>query len=308
MANYRISDLSGKLVLDSDGAGAGTDDNALILLARSGSHNEKIKYSDFKKTLTDRCVYITGDQTVSGKKTFADEITFLDRVNIHTIVDTTQEGDISGNVFVGESGLFETVGIGTSFLNRDGQPQYTLHVSGDTMLSGNAYVSGRLGIGTINPTYDLDVVGNIGIDEFIATSRGSSNIKFSNLGITLTAGGDGRIIMEEESLDIGAADYTKFTVGGTSNEVMRVSWDSFPAVTVGSSVPIGDFNVTGSAYLEDAYATGSDGEWGRLLPSATSAPPSAGGPGTPGQTAYDNNYFYVCTATDIWKRTPLATW
>ena len=71
MANYKISDLTEKLVLDSDGAGAGADDNALMLLARSGSHNEKIKYINFKKTLTDHCVYVTGDQTVSGKKTFA---------------------------------------------------------------------------------------------------------------------------------------------------------------------------------------------------------------------------------------------
>ena len=135
MANNRISDLTEKTVLDSDGTGGGSDDEALIMLARSGSHNEKIKYIDFKKTLTDKCVFVTGDQTVSGKKTFADEITFLDRVNIHTIVDTTQAGDISGNVFVGESGLFETVGIGTPFLNRDGQPQYTLHVSGNAFFA-----------------------------------------------------------------------------------------------------------------------------------------------------------------------------
>lgn len=43
--------------------------------------------------------------------------------------------------------------------------------------------------------------------------------------------------------------------------------------------------------------------------SATvSAPASASASGTAGQTAYDSNYFYVCTATNTWKRTPLATW
>jgi hypothetical protein len=30
--------------------------------------------------------------------------------------------------------------------------------------------------------------------------------------------------------------------------------------------------------------------------------------GTPGQYSYDANYFYVCVATNVWKRTALTTW
>lgn len=40
-----------------------------------------------------------------------------------------------------------------------------------------------------------------------------------------------------------------------------------------------------------------------------STPPAgASASGTAGQIAYDNDYFYVCVATDTWKRTSLAKW
>ena len=62
MANNRISDLNEKFDLYSDSAAdpfpysatinktGNKDDDALILLARSGSHNEKITYKNFKGT------------------------------------------------------------------------------------------------------------------------------------------------------------------------------------------------------------------------------------------------------------------
>lgn len=38
------------------------------------------------------------------------------------------------------------------------------------------------------------------------------------------------------------------------------------------------------------------------------APASATATGAIGQTAYDTNYFYVCVATNTWKRVALSTW
>lgn len=38
------------------------------------------------------------------------------------------------------------------------------------------------------------------------------------------------------------------------------------------------------------------------------APASATATGTIGQTAYDTNYFYVCIATNTWKRVALSAW
>jgi hypothetical protein len=37
-------------------------------------------------------------------------------------------------------------------------------------------------------------------------------------------------------------------------------------------------------------------------------PASATATGTTGQIAWDANYIYVCTATNTWKRTAIATW
>lgn len=42
--------------------------------------------------------------------------------------------------------------------------------------------------------------------------------------------------------------------------------------------------------------------------SVVDAPASATATGTIGQTAYDTNYFYVCVATNTWKRVALSTW
>lgn len=37
-------------------------------------------------------------------------------------------------------------------------------------------------------------------------------------------------------------------------------------------------------------------------------PATANDTGSPGQIAFDTEYFYICVATDTWKRTSLATW
>ncbi|MGA9769047.1 MAG: hypothetical protein WBV94_08405 [Blastocatellia bacterium] len=40
---------------------------------------------------------------------------------------------------------------------------------------------------------------------------------------------------------------------------------------------------------------------------STSTPATASTPCSPGQTSYDSSFFYVCTATDTWKRSALST-
>jgi len=44
------------------------------------------------------------------------------------------------------------------------------------------------------------------------------------------------------------------------------------------------------------------------VPNLVTAPASASATGTAGQVAYDTSYFYVCTATNTWKRVAIATW
>lgn len=44
------------------------------------------------------------------------------------------------------------------------------------------------------------------------------------------------------------------------------------------------------------------------LPKIVTAPSTAASTGTAGTIAYDSSYFYVCTATNTWKRATLSTW
>lgn len=38
------------------------------------------------------------------------------------------------------------------------------------------------------------------------------------------------------------------------------------------------------------------------------APATATSAGAPGQLAYDDDYIYICTAIDTWKRVAVSTW
>ena len=37
-------------------------------------------------------------------------------------------------------------------------------------------------------------------------------------------------------------------------------------------------------------------------------PDEADSTGTAGEMAYDNFFFYICTATDVWRRVPISSW
>jgi hypothetical protein len=65
------------------------------------------------------------------------------------------------------------------------------------------------------------------------------------------------------------------------------------------------FNEATSAYVTlNGDGTTAAAPWlaWSAVPASTSAT------GTAGQVAYDSGYFYVCTATNTWKRTELTTW
>ena len=61
------------------------DDDLLLLIAESGSHNEKITYKNLKKSILDNSVLLTGNQLISGEKTFADVCTFESTIYINGI-------------------------------------------------------------------------------------------------------------------------------------------------------------------------------------------------------------------------------
>ena len=96
------------------------DNEVLFLLSNSGEYNEKIQYKNLKKSILDNSVFLTGNQLISGEKTFADSCTFLNNIYMNEIIDITETGDISGNIFVGQSGLFERLGSWFTFYRQKG--------------------------------------------------------------------------------------------------------------------------------------------------------------------------------------------
>ena len=87
-----------------------------------------------------------------------------------------------------------------------------------------------------------------------------------------------------------------------------------------------DGAVIGPASVNDNYPALFDGTTGKLIKAGTgalgsaayatttaflatwvSAPAAKNSTGTAGTLAKDANWFYICTATDTWKRSPIAT-
>jgi hypothetical protein len=68
--------------------------------------------------------------------------------------------------------VFGTIGIGTD--KNTGTPSQSLQVGSSSVVRG-AYVSGSVGIGTTNPTYKLDVVGDGRFTSDISVGRNNSN-------------------------------------------------------------------------------------------------------------------------------------
>jgi hypothetical protein len=54
------------------------------------------------------------------------------------------------------------------------------------------------------------------------------------------------------------------------------------------------------------YLAGGSG--GSGIPAWVPAPASSGASGVAGQMAYDDEYFYVCIASGVWRRTPINDW
>ena len=179
--------------------------------------------------------------------------------------------------------------------NRTGQ-------ANDTVGEAMRLAGGNLGIGTTAPAELLNVNGNIALDtgtlnvpkflHFRANSDGTGTPSFG--GITwynfqwdatkraeISSGPDGGV----------AAGYLAFSTGsGGILERLRIS--------AAGNVGIG---TTSPTTLLDVNA-----DTVRVRTART--PASASATGTTGEICWDSDYIYVCTATNTWKRTAIATW
>lgn len=292
--NFLYSDIE---LLDFSSIPSGQDDSdVLFLITKSGVKNEKITFKNLKSSILGNAVSLTGAQTISGEKTFTDICTFEDTVFLNEVVDTTYSGDISGYSFIGTTGRFDRLGIGSSFKDKARNPAYNLHVDGDVFIEGQ-----------LNTTGTIEFQGDIGINNVLASGNlivEGSGIFYSGAQVVgdatvsgdLTANGDATIhgnldasgdfyvgenIIHEgdldtriqfaiDSLDISATG-SKISIDEQSIDFYvsgekKVFVDQSGRLGVNTDTALGDLTVNGDAYVSELYVTGQNGGWDKVVP------------------------------------------
>ena len=107
--------------------------------------------------------------------------------------------------------------------------------------------------------------------------------------------------MAQQSINIGSGPNTKD--GDPIREAFRKTDENFTELYSGYTGSAVGNGYTGSA--GSIGYTGSRGYTGSSsIPLGTKTSNSIG---TPGDTSYDTNYFYICIGTNSWKRIALGT-
>ena len=94
-------------------------------------------------------------------------------------------------------------------------------------------------------------------------------------------------------------------------QLSRQTLSGSPGSALGLSVSLSrDGNVLAAGGPFADNSTGYVRVFGATAAAATlvAVPASATAPGVAGQIAYDGDYIYICTATDVWKRVAIGTW
>lgn len=228
---------------------------------------------------------------------------------------------------------------GTTYWRGDG----TWAPSIDTTVGINlATSSGNVGIGNASPGEKLDVSGNINIGNGTTASLTYSSTVASGGSVMLitpsTANNTPVIVLRPTGASTAAPSLTLQNAAspnsstnsfsfGTGNATLPANTWNFAAtrygVTNADSWPIGFLVSNTSAGRFTAVTITNAGFLGVGTTTPTSVldiaddrvrirtaktPASASAAGNAGDICWDASYVYVCTASNTWKRTAIATW
>lgn len=156
---------------------------------------------------------------------------------------------------------------------------------------------------------DGDVIGPASAtDNAVVRYNGTTGKLVQNSAVT---------ILDSGRVGIGAASPAhKLTVSEASTDFAALITNS---TSSGNGLKINAGDNSGDRVLElndkdgtSLMQVGATGNLtlniGDLIISALTTPASASATGTVGTVAWDTNYFYVCTATNTWKRSGLSSW
>lgn len=258
-------------------------DNFLFLITKPNENNAVINFKDLKSSIVNDTVSITGDQTIRGKKIFEDDCTFNGKLFTKEIIDTTQEGDISGYNFIGEQIYFNKVGIGDKFSAGEVEPQASLEIDGGIYSEGN-FTSQGSGIfsgsvssenltvnnqanigGVLTSSGDIFCGGNLSIDGDLYLS-----------GILKSSQHEGFVQISSDYLRIAADDSNYLNINSGIDVVIsgenKFSIDNSGNVSINTDNNSGALNISGDAYIQELYVTGEDGSYERVIPQKYDEP------------------------------------
>jgi len=220
-------------------------------------------------------------------------------------------GDVTtghGNIAIGSmSMLYNTTGNNNVAIGRSSM---TDNISG---VSNTA-----VGLQTLSNNTIGDSNTSLGYNSLFSNTEGDYNtavgasslfyttVNDKNTAIGFAAGqyyGSALDILTSATSSIFIGYRSKSNAVGQTNQIVIGN----EAIGNGSNTAtIGDDNVTDVYMAEDAGATVHAGQY--RLSALNTAPANASATGTLGEIRVVADYIYVCTATDTWKRTAIATW
>jgi hypothetical protein len=184
---------------------------------------------------------------------------------------------------------------------------HALDVVGTTQISGNTFVSaGNLSIFTTNTPRRINVnVPNGSVAAAIGIE--SSGTIHSAIGIDTAT---------TTFLQIASTQGIAFYSGSTIGNIVTQPTNERMRLTAAGRLLLGTttestflLDVNGTAMVSGAATFSSSVTATQFRLSAlNTAPANASATGTLGEIRIDADYIYVCTATNTWKRTAIATW
>jgi len=219
----------------------------------------------------------TGDCGIEvGNGATANRAAYIDLVGDTTYTDYGARfvrNDAGANT---ETAIFHR-GTGPLVLQTQDAGPIRFDTTGTERLRINA--GGNVGIGTSAPSQALDVatVGSTNVAVRVRNDAGVADLY-------VLASGDAFLASQNagKSLLLGTQGGEKVRIDPAGRLLVGTGMDSGGAL----------FQVNGD----------------RIRVSTAKTPASATATGTTGEICWDANYIYVCTATNTWKRTAIATW
>ena len=229
----------------------------------------------------------------TGKIQFHDAYTFPTAVTAANDYVLTAQTDGTtawaaaggGGGGIGGSITDNQVAVGATTANEiEGSSDFTYNASTDTLTVGEKIdSSGTSPLQLIAGSSNISILdGGVANHINISPASGRINAQSSTLSV-------GTNLTNSTISSRGAYDLTLNTNDGTNSGSIVITDGVNGDITLAP-------NGAGAVVFRSPRVSSFD------------TPASASAPGVTGSLAYDENYIYVCTATDTWKRVALSTW